>query len=84
MSDQNQVSNDVSPYRAGSNACTRVFQSVEVAAESTYRLLWLGNEEIIFKQTEFAFKNGERLNALVEHSSDKVAAKATILHVRAM
>ena len=80
----NPISEEISPYRAGSNALTRSFQSVEVLAESTYRLLWLGNEEIIFKQTEFALKNGERLSDLVTHSSDPEAAKATILHVRGM
>jgi len=84
MSNQNQVSDDISPYRAGSNACTRVFQSVEVAAESTYRLLWLGNEEIIYKQSEFALKNSERLNSLKAHSSNPEQAQATIDWVRAM
>ena len=80
----NSVSEQISPYRAGSNAMTRTFQTVEVVAESTYRLMWLANEEIIYKQTEFALKNGERLNDLVLHSSDPEASKATILHVRGM
>lgn len=80
----NNISEELSPYRSGSNAATRVFQSLEVTAEGTYRLLWTANEEIIFKQSEMALKNKDRIQDLVDHAKDPTAAQAEVNRIRGM